>query len=219
MSAIEILIQIFLYGIALSMDAFAVSITDGLTYSDINKKKALFIALTFGLMQAIMPLIGFWLIELVELVAGTDSSGNAGHIVSVIVVWLAFALILFIGVKMLIEGIKELKTKDEEKGESKKFSVKEVLLFGVATAIDALATGVAFHTGLSKGYNCAWYQSIWLHVTIVLICTFVISLIGVLLGKKITKLFKGKYQIAEIIGGCILILLAVWIVLSHYLGI
>ncbi|MCR5332574.1 MAG: manganese efflux pump [Bacilli bacterium] len=218
MSAIEILVQIFLYGIALSMDAFAVSITDGLTYSDINKKKALFIAITFGVMQAIMPLISFWLVELIEVLAGQASGSKAGHIVSVIVVWLAFALILFIGIKMLVEGIRSLRHKDEET-ETKKFSVKEVLLYGVATAIDALATGVAFHTGLSQGYACPWYQSIWLHVSIVLVCTFVISLIGVLLGKKITKLFKGKYEIAEIIGGSILILLAIWIVLSHYLGI
>ena len=63
---IEIIIQILLLAIALSMDAFAVSITDGLIYQDVNKKKALFIALTFGVMQGLMTLMGFWLVELVE---------------------------------------------------------------------------------------------------------------------------------------------------------
>ena len=64
----EIIIQIVLLGVALSMDAFAVSVTDGLIYQDINKKKALFIALVFGVMQCLMPLICYWLVELVEFI-------------------------------------------------------------------------------------------------------------------------------------------------------
>lgn len=214
----EVLIQIFLYGIALSMDAFAVSVTDGLTYLDINKKKALFIALVFGVMQALMPLIGFWLIEAVEAIAGELAGESAGVTVSLIVCWMAFGLLIFIGGKMLLEGILELKKPAEEK-EQKHFSVKEVLLFGVATSIDALATGIAFHTGLSQAFATNWYQSIWLHVSIILACTFAISLVGVLLGKQISKLFKGKFEITQIIGGSILILLGIWIILSHYLGI
>ena len=102
---IEIIIQILLLGIALSMDAFAVSVTDGLIYQDINKKKALFIALTFGIMQGLMPLIGYWLVELVEFLVNEGSAGSASKIMSLIVVWTAFALLLFLGIKMLVEGI------------------------------------------------------------------------------------------------------------------
>ena len=146
---VEIIIQILLLGIALSMDAFAVSITDGLIYQDINKKKALFIALTFGVMQGLMPLIGYWLVELVEFLVNEGSSGSASKIMSLIVVWTAFGLLLFLGTKMLVEGILALKKKEEDKP-VRLFSYKEVLFFGLATSIDALGSGVALHSGLSN---------------------------------------------------------------------
>ncbi len=210
--SIEIIIQILLLAIALSMDAFAVSITDGLIYQDINKKKALFIALAFGIMQGLMPLIGYWLVELVEFLVNEGSSGSASKIMSLIVVWTAFALLVFLGVKMLVEGILALKKKEEDKP-VRLFSYKEVLFFGLATSIDALGSGVALHSGLSNNIT------IFIHISIIIVITFVISLLGVLLGHKIEKLLKGKVEITSIIGGCILLILAVWIVLSHYLGI
>jgi putative Mn2+ efflux pump MntP len=210
--SLEIILEIILLGIALSMDAFAVSITDGLTYTDINKKKSFFIAGLFGFMQALMPLIGFFIVEGITLIVGENGGKNAGKIMADIVSWIAFALLLFIGSKMLIEGIKDLKKTEEEK-ELKKFSFKEVIYFGFATSIDALGTGVALHSGLSNT------STIWLHVSIILFITFIISLIGLLLGNKIEKLLKGKFEITAIIGGIILILLAIWIILSHYFGI
>ena len=205
----EILLQIIFLGIGLSADAFSVALTDGLTYSDINKKKSFFIAGVFGFMQALMPLIGFWLVEVVEIIVGESAGAEAGLIAAKVVVWLAFGLLLFIGGKMLIESIIEMRKPKEEK-EPKKFSVKEVLFYGFATAVDALAAGVALHAGLSNVYT------VWLHVSIILVITFVISLIGLFLGKQIMRLLKGKYEIAGIIGGIILILLAVWVVVSHY---
>ena len=208
----EIIVQIVLLGIALSMDAFAVSVTDGLIYQDINKKKALFIALVFGLMQGLMPLIGYWLVELVEFLVNEGAGASAGNLMAKIVTWTAFALLLFIGGKMIFEAVQELKKPAEEK-ELKLFSIKEVLLFGVATSIDALGSGVALHSGLSNN------ATIFLHIGIIICITFIISFIGVLLGGKIEKLFKGKTEITSIVGGVILILLAIWIVLSHYLGI
>ena len=209
---LEIIVQILLLGIALSMDAFAVSVTDGLTYTDINKKKSFFIAGVFGFMQALMPLIGFWLVQGISVIVGEAGGEAAGKVMSDVVSWIAFVLLLFIGGKMLIEGIKEMHKTPEEK-EPKKFSIKEVLYFGVATAIDALGTGVALQSGLSTT------STIWLHVVIIMVITFVISLIGLFLGNSIEKLLKGKFEITAIIGGCILILLAIWIILSHYLSI
>jgi len=210
--SISITIKIIFLGIALSMDAFAVALTDGLTYEDINKKKSIFIAATFGIMQALMPLIGYFLVEIVSIIVGDVGGENAGNIMAITVTWIAFALLLFIGSKMLIEGAKEINKPADEKTK-KLFSYKEVLYFGFATAIDALGTGVALHSGLSTNIT------IWLHVSIIMVITFIISLIGLFLGNQIEKLLKGKHEITSIIGGSILIILAVWIVLSHYLGI
>lgn len=209
---IEIIFEVILLGVALSMDAFAVSVTDGLTYIDIDKKKSFFIAIVFGLMQALMPLIGFWLVQGIAAIVGENGGASAGKIMSDIVSWVAFGLLLIIGGKMLIEGIKDIYKPEEEK-EPKRFSIKEVLYFGVATSIDALGTGVALHSGLSN------VNTIWLHVSIIMVITFSISLVGLFLGNRIEKLFKGKFEITAIIGGSILILLAVWIILSHYFGI
>ena len=204
-----ILLQIILLGIGLSADAFSVALTDGLTYIDINKKKSFFIAITFGVMQALMPLIGFWIVELVETIAGEIAGAQAGEVASKIVVWLAFGLLLFIGGKMLVESIIEMKKPKEEK-KVRHFSIKEVIFYGFATAVDALAAGVAMHADLSTVYT------IWLHVSIILVLTFSLSLVGLFLGKQIMKLLKGKYEISGIVGGIILILLAVWVVVSHY---
>ena len=210
--SISIIIKIIFLGIALSMDAFAVALTDGLTYEDINKKKSIFIAATFGIMQALMHLIGYFLVEIVSIIVGDVGGENAGNIMAITVTWIAFALLLFIGSKMLIEGAKEINKPADEKTK-KLFSYKEVLYFGFATAIDALGTGVALHSGLSTNIT------IWLHVSIIMGITFMISLIGLFLGNQIEKLLKGKHEITSIIGGSILIILAVWIVLSHYLSI
>lgn len=207
----ENILKVILLGIALAMDAFAVSITDGLVYRDINKKKIFFIAATFGVMQAVMPLIGYFVIELIAYLVGNSGSADAIKIFSSTVAWISFALLLFIGIKMLVEGIIEVRKPLEEK-KSKLFSVKEVLIMGVATAIDALAAGVTMHAGLSTN------NTVWLHVSIILVITFVFSLVGLFLGKQITKLLKGKYEIACIIGGVILVLLAVWVIVSHYTG-
>ena len=207
---LEIIIQILLLGLALSMDAFAVSITSGLTYKDISKKQTLFIAFLFGFMQALMPLIGYFIVEIVEVIVGASASSSAGAIMSDIVSWVAFSLLVFIGLKMLIEGIKELNKKEEEK-EEKKFSLKEVIYLGFATSIDALGSGVALHSSISTNVT------IWLHVAIIMVITFSLSLVGLILGNKIVKLLKGKYEIAEIVGGIILLGLAVWIIVEHYM--
>ena len=208
----QIILQVLLFGIALSMDAFAVAITDGLTYQDINKKKAFFIAIVFGLMQALMPLIGYWIIAAIELAVGELAGKHAIEITCEVVVWIAFTLLLFIGSKMGYEGIKGVRHPEQRK--PKLFKAKEVLLYGVITSIDALAVGFSLHAG-----SISTDTTIWLHVSIILVCTFVISLLGVLLGNVFNRLLKGKYEIANIIGGVILIALAIWIVTSHYLGI
>lgn len=207
--SIDIIIQVILFGIALSMDAFAVSVTEGLTFVDIDAKKSLFIATVYGVFQALFPLAGFFIVEIISRIVGASAGEKAGYIMATIVTWISFALLMYIGIKMLVEGIIDSKKPAEEKKPSK-FTVKEVLIMGVATAIDALATGVAFHSGLSTT------ATIWLHAAIIMLCTFIISLLGIILSHQIHKLLKGKYEITSIIGGIILILLGVWVVLEHY---
>lgn len=214
----EIIIQVILFGIALAMDAFAVSITEGLTFVDINNKKSFFIASVYGVFQALFPLIGFFLVEGITRIVGVAGGIKAGEILSTIVSWVSFVLLIYIGLKMLIESLKDSKKTPEEKIPSK-FTIREVLVMGVATAIDALAAGVAFHNTDCSGSAMSTTSTIWLHATIIMVCTFIISLIGLYLGHFFEKLFKGKYEITGIIGGIILILLGIWVVLSHYFGI
>ena len=192
------------------MDAFSVALVDALTMKDINKKRSFFIAISFGIMQALMPLIGFWLVEIVTRIAGGVAGEEAGQLTAKIVVWLAFILLLIVGFKMLIESIIELKKPKEEK-EEKTFSYKNVIIYSILTSIDALAAGITLHTGLSNT------MTVWFHASIILVITFSISLVGLFLGKEIMKLLKGKYEISGIIGGIILIMLAIWVILSHYI--
>ncbi len=205
----QIIIEVILLGIALSMDAFAVSVTDGLIYTNLNKRKAATIAGTFALMQALMPLIGYWIIELVIFLIGEQRGADIANIISLTLTWTAFGLLLLIGGKMIIESI--ISMRKEEKEESVKlFSYKEVFIMGIATSIDAFATGFALHAGISNNLT------VWLHVSLILLITLVICLIGIVLARQIHKLLKGRHEIANLIGGVILVALAIWIVLSFY---
>jgi putative Mn2+ efflux pump MntP len=143
------------------MDAFAVSITLGLTVTDNNKKRIFFTAFLFGFMQALMRLIGYFLVEGISTFVGEAGGNSAGDVMATIVSRMAFALLVFIGGKMFIEGILKLKGKRDAEVE-KLFSYKEVFYLGFATAIDALGTGVAMHAGISSN------QTIWLHVVIIM---------------------------------------------------
>lgn len=205
----EIILKVILLGIALSMDAFAVSITDGLVYSNLNKRKAAAIAGTFAVMQALMPLFGYWIIELVVYLIGEQRGADIANIIALTLTWTAFGLLLLIGGKMIIESI--ISIRKEEKDESAKlFSFKEVFIMGIATSIDAFATGFALHAGISTNLT------VWLHVSMILVITLVICIIGIVLARQIHKLSKGRHEIANLIGGVILIALAIWIVLSFY---
>ena len=205
---LAIIIEVILLGIALSMDAFAVSVTDGLIYTDLNKKKIFAITGTFAIMQALMPLIGYWLVELVVHFIGENKGTEVANVISLVMAWTAFSLLLIIGGKMIIESIIDMKRKIIK--HHKTFSYKEVFIMGIATSIDALATGFALKAGISSN------STIWLHVSIILVITFAICLAGILLAKQIHKLLKGHHEIANLIGGIILVGLAIWIVLSYY---
>ena len=179
-------------GVGLSADAFSVSVCKGLNMRKLNVGHAYVIALFFGGFQAAMPLLGYLL--------GTSFSSyieSFDH-------WIAFALLAFIGGKMVIEAVREKDPGEAEKTDSIKLG--ELTVLAVATSIDALAVGITF----------AFLQAnIFFAVLIIGITTFALSLGGVLLGNRFGAKYKNK---AEIAGGIILILIGVKILLEH-LGI
>lgn len=182
-------ITVFLTGIGLAMDAFAVAICKGLKMQKLNYKQMGLIALFFGGFQALMPLIGWALGKSFEVYIK-----SVDH-------WIAFGLLLFIGGKMAIESFK-----DEDEDCCDKFDIKELLIMAIATSIDALAVGIAFAL---KDIN------IFLAIAVIGITTFVLSAIGVIIGHKFGSVYKSK---AELAGGIILILIGAKILLED-LGI
>lgn len=178
-------LEIFLIGIALSMDAFAVSICKGLKMQRLNLKQTAVIALFFGGFQALMPLIGWTLGKSFEkFVTSFDH-------------WIAFGLLAFIGIKMIYESFK-----NEDDG-SDAFDIKELFLMAVATSIDALAVGVTF--ALDKSVK------ILPSITVIGITTFVLAAIGVFIGHKFGSRYKNK---AELAGGIILVVMGAKILLE-----
>lgn len=194
-------------GVSLAMDAFAVSVCDGMIYRGMTKRKAVIIPLTFGLYQAIMPIIGFYIGMAFSQFEFFDSVDH----------WIGFGLLLIIGGKMSFDGIKELRMEDAGKStEEKTFSIPTVLLQGLATSIDALFVGFTFNTFFDVDCVTNIQLWAWMSVAIIGVITFIISLIGLIIGNRFGKLFQKKACVAEIIGGIVLILLGVKMVLSGY---
>ena len=186
-------IELFLIGVRLSMDAFAVSVCKGLNMREkLNYRHACIIALFFGGFQAIMPLIGYFLgVNFESLIKSFDH-------------WIAFVLLGFIGGKMIYEAVTE--KDDEEENGNGTLNIKELFMLAIATSIDALAVGITF-AFLSV--------NIWNSVSVIGITTFILAFIGVIIGNKFGTRYKSK---AEIAGGVILILIGTKILLEH-LGI
>ena len=187
-------IELFLLGIGLAMDAFAVSVCKGLGMRRLNKKQTLIIGLYNGGFQALMPLIG-WLLgsQFQKYITSIDH-------------WIAFILLSFIGGKMMIEAIREWNEEETVDVMDAPLDHKNMLVLAVATSIDALAVGITFaflDTPIIEA------------ITIIGITTMVISIIGVVVGNFFGSRYKSK---AEFIGGLILVLLGLKILLEH-LGI
>lgn len=183
-------VELFLIGVGLSMDAFAVSICKGLGMSRLNMRQAAVISLFFGGFQALMPLIGWALgSQLTDFITPIDH-------------WIAFGLLAFVGGKMLWGAFHE---DDEAEGvqTDEKLDLKELLMLAIATSIDALAVGITF----------AFLQvAIVPSITIIGLTTFVISFAGVAVGHFFGARFEKP---ATVVGGVVLILIGVKILLEH----
>ena len=180
------LVTLLLLAVGLSADAFAVSICKGLAMPKITWKECLIVGVWFGGFQALMPLIGYVLGSAFE------------SYITKIDHWIAFVLLVFIGVNMIREAFS-----DEEEQTSTSFGAKTMLLMAIATSIDALAVGITF----------AFLEvNIWLAILIIGCTTFVFSAAGVKIGNVFGNKYKAK---AEIVGGIILIAIGCKILIEH----
>ena len=168
-----------LLGVGLAMDAFSVSIANGLAEPKMRALKCTAVAATYGAFQFMMPMIGWFL---VTTVVGWFRAFEG------FIPYIALGLLLYIGTKMIIEC---LRGKDE--GETRRLTVPVLLLQGVATAIDALSVGF---TIAEYDLSMALFSSL-----IIGAVTFVICIAGLWIGKRFGSIFRH----AEVIGGIILI--------------
>ena len=179
-----------LLGVGLAMDAFSVSLANGLNEPKMKGAKMCGIAAVFAVFQAVMPLIG-WIC--VHTVAQYFTAFEK------LIPWIALILLAFIGGKMLIEGIR---SKNEDKPESA-VGFAALMLQGIATSIDALSVGFTI-----ADYNL---PTALICVLIIAAVTFVICVAGLAIGKKFGTKLSGK---AAILGGVILIAIGIEIFVS-----
>ena len=183
-----------LLGVGLAMDAFSVSLANGLNEPCMKKPKICSIAGVFALFQALMPFLGWVLIKTVL---------NYFEKLEALVPWVALALLGYIGGKMLYEGIKNHECDDPCGCERLTFGA--LLVQGVATSIDALSAGLDFAEYDLGGALVA--------ALVIAAVTFVICILGVVLGKKFGTHLAGK---ASILGGAILIFIGLEIFIKSF---
>lgn len=182
--------EIFMIGVGLSMDAFAASVCKGLNMRRMNIKNMLVIGLFFGGFQALMPAVGWVLGKQFE-----NYITSVDH-------WVAFALLVFIGGKMIYDVFED-KGEDDYGEKTDRVDVKEIFTLAIATSIDALAVGISF----------AFLQvDIVKAASVIGITTFLLSAVGVAVG----NIFGAKYEKkATLAGGIILVLIGLKILLEH----
>ena len=179
-----------LLGLGLAMDAFSVSLANGLNEPDMKDKKMCKIAGVFAFFQAVMPMIGWICVHTIIQYFNAFRS---------FIPWIALILLLFIGGKMLIDGIKP----KSDETEKQKTGTAYLLLQGIATSIDALSVGFAIaEYAFLMAIVCA---------LIISVVTFAVCMAGLMIGKKFGTKFSGK---AAMLGGMILIMIGLEIFIS-----
>lgn len=183
------LLNSLLLGVGLAMDAFSVSIANGLAEPQMRRLKCAAVAGTYSFFQFLMPMVGWLLVRTVVSWFG---------VIEKFIPYIALILLMYIGIKMIVES---LRGKEEE--ETRRLTASVLLLQGVATAIDALSVGftIAEHT-LSMALLAA---------VIIAAVTFVICAIGLWIGKR----FGGIFKHAEVVGGVILIAIGIEIFVKN----
>lgn len=185
--------EIWLLAIGLAMDCFAVSIASGILLKRIYWRPMLTMAFFFGFFQALMPLTGW------------AAASLFSHLIERVDHWIAFAILAFLGIRMIRESLKE----EECRHSFDPTRLKVVLAFAIATSIDALAVGVSFAFVGVKGIS-----GILPAVSIIGFVSFLLSLIGLFFGIKCGNGLARKLR-AEMLGGIILVLIGCKILIEH----
>ena len=187
-------LSLFLIAVGLSMDAFSVAICKGLALRKASVGRCAIVGVWFGGFQALMPIVGYFV------------GVNFRHAIESVDHWIAFALLLLIGINMICEAFGKEDNGEECEGcEKEALSARKMLPMAVATSIDALAVGVSL---------AFLNVDIWSSALIIGITTFVLSFWGVKIGNIFGTRHKSK---AELAGGIILILIGLKILLEHTL--
>lgn len=184
--------DIILLSIALAMDCFAVSIASGFLLRSFHLRLTMQISIIFGLFQALMPLAGWWLVIYFS------------HYVTAFSHWIAFALLAFIGGKMIIESFKS-----EESHTMDTRQIWVQLLLGVATSIDALAVGVSFSM---LGYTSV--SSLTWPLLCIGLTSFLFGIIGHAIGSALGQISSWWFK-PELVGGIILLAIGIKILVTH----
>ncbi|MGN0606924.1 MAG: manganese efflux pump MntP family protein [Oscillospiraceae bacterium] len=174
--------DLILLSLGLSADAFAVSVTDGMSDRHMNFAKLVFISLVFGIFQGVMPALGY-AVSCSFLSFITDYGSIT-----------AFILLCGIGIKMIAETIQNMKSHDDKHNS---ISAGAVMVQGLATSIDALAVGISFSAvGINIAFSC----------TLIMAVTFICCMLGVFIGMKFGDILSEKAQLA---GGAVLIAIGI----------
>ena len=199
MELLLFLLNSLLFGVGLAMDAFSVSLANGLSEPNMKRSRAALIAGTFAGFQILMPLVGYLLVHTVV---------EAFSAFQKLIPWIALLLLGFIGGKMLYEGFSHKDGKDGEDGENKVLAVSfwGLVIQGIATSIDALSVGFTIAT-------LPLHRAL-IEAVIIGVVTFAICMGGLFLGKKFGVKLAGK---ATILGGFILIFIGLEIFLTGIL--
>ena len=186
-------LEIWLLAVGLAMDCFAVSIASGIILKRMQLRPMLVMAFFFGFFQALMPLLG-WI-----------GASFFSHLIENIDHWIAFAILAFLGGRMVMESFKD----EDCKNEYDPTSLKVVLALAVATSIDALAVGVSFaFLGIRS------LPSILSPISITGFVSFALSIIGLIFGIRFGCGIARKLR-AELWGGIILIIIGTKILIEH----
>lgn len=179
--------QLIILAVSLSMDAFAIAICKGLALGKIMVRQAALVGLYFGISQAAMPTIGYFL-----GISFRDYIESFDH-------WIAFGLLAFLGVRMIVEALRG----DDDEECSCSLGFREMALLAIATSIDALAAGISLSV---------LGASIAIAATFIGITTFTLSFAGVYVGGIFGEKFKTP---AEIAGGAALVCLGIKVLIDH----
>ncbi|MDR0973807.1 MAG: manganese efflux pump MntP family protein [Prevotellaceae bacterium] len=184
-------LEILLIAVGLAMDCFAVSVAAGITHRTFRCPKVWRAAFLFGLFQAIMPIIGWWV------------AGRFTHLVQAFDHWIAFGILAVLGIRMIRESF----TGCENKKAVGINSLPTVLMLAIATSIDSLAVGITF-----AFLNMQTWQAVLMPVGIIGLVSFSLSLVGFCMGCSMHNAAKLR---AELWGGVILIAIGLKILIEH----